>query len=231
VDEGAFVIEGPVLVREALVAGLPLEALFVDVTAPADLREAGVPVFELGDGVMERLASTESPQPVVAVAPLCARSLDDLAGATFVVVAHRLADPGNAGTILRTAEAAGADAVVLTVGSVDPFNPKVVRASAGALFHVPVVQDVDLSDVGRVLELPLVGAVATGGTPYREARLGDPLALVLGSEAHGLAGVDVNLLAGLVSIPHAGRAESLNVAMAAAVLCFEISEQRARPDK
>ena len=126
-------------------------------------------------------------------------------------MAAGLADPGNVGTILRAAEAAGADGVVLA-GSVDVFNPKVVRASAGALFHVPVVVDV-APRPGRA-RASLWAAVA-GWVPYDEAP-SSGRALVLGSEAHGLpVGVPVD---GIVSIPHAGRAESLNVAMAAAVL-------------
>jgi TrmH family RNA methyltransferase len=143
----------------------------------------------------------------------------------FVVVAAGLGDPGNMGTILRSAEAAGAAAVVVTEGSVDVFNSKVVRASAGALFHVPLVVDVPLgllSDLG----VPLLGAVAAGGVPYDEAPLERPCAVVLGNEAHGLpAGLDLD---GLVSIPHAGRVESLNVAMAATVLCFEAARRRRR---
>ncbi|HEX9258558.1 MAG TPA: RNA methyltransferase [Acidimicrobiales bacterium] len=219
-------IEGAMLVREALSAGLALEALYLDERAPEDLRHLGAPVHDVDADTLARVASTEAPQPVLAVAPMCDVPLAAVAGASFVVVAHRLADPGNAGTILRTAEASGADAVVLSAGSVDLFNPKVVRASAGALFHVPVVQGPDLGEIGPALELPLVGAASTGGTPYRDFPLEEPLALVLGSEAHGFEGVAPDLLDDIVSIPHAGRAESLNVAMAAAVLCFEIAHRR-----
>ena len=161
---------------------------------------------------------------MLAVAAGCDVALDAVAGAvSFAVVLAGLADPGNVGTILRSAEAAGADAVVLTEGSVDVFNPKVVRASAGALFRVPVVVDVPVASVAD-LGLPVLGAVAAGGVPYDQAPLDRPCALALGSEAHGLP---ANLaLEGLVSIPHAGRAESLNVAMAATVLCFEVARRR-----
>jgi TrmH family RNA methyltransferase len=210
-------------VREALAAGLQLEAIYVGPGAPA-FAAGNVPVVEVGAGVIERVASTVTPQPVLAVATRCDVAIDAIAGsAVFVVVGAGLADPGNVGTVLRSAEAAGADAVVLTEGSVDAFNPKVVRASAGALFHVPVVVDVAVGALGR-LGLPLLGAVATGGVPYDEAPLDVPFALVLGSEAHGLPdGLTVD---GLVSIPHTGRAESLNVAMAATVLCFEAARRR-----
>ena len=133
-----------------------------------------------------------------------------------------MADPGNLGTILRVAEAAGAARVVLTAGSVDPFNPKVVRASAGALFHLPVVVDAALGPRRRSA-CRCWRTAATGGVPYDEAAArpaARPRARQRGPRAARGAGVD-----GLVSIPHVGRAESLNVAMAAAVLCFEVARR------
>lgn len=214
--------------REAVAAGLDIEAVFLGPGAPGDLRAAGVPVVEVAAGVIDRVATTVSPQPVLAVAATCDVGLAALAGATLVVVVDGVADPGNAGTILRTAEAAGVDGVVFTPGSVDPFGPKVVRSSAGALFHVPVVLGAGL-DAVRTLGLPLLGAVAQGGVPYDQAPLDRPAALVLGNEAHGLPEADLARLDGLVSIPHAGRSESLNVAMAGAVLCFEAARRRRSP--
>jgi TrmH family RNA methyltransferase len=176
--------------------------------------------------VLERVATTQHPLPVLAVVRRRRWDLTDLADATFVVVLAGVADPGNAGTILRSAEAAGADAVVPMPGSVDLTSPKVVRASAGAVFHLRSVEAVAAGALSG-LGLPLLGAVATGGVAHTEARLRDPVALVLGNEAHGLP--DDLPLDGLVSIHHAGRAESLNVAMAATVLCFEVARQRNMP--
>jgi TrmH family RNA methyltransferase len=162
---------------------------------------------------------------VLAVARRFDVGLDAVGGrGGFVVVAAGVADPGNAGTIVRSAEAAGADGVVFTVGSVDVFNPKVVRASAGALFRVPVAVEVAVGAL-RALGVPLLGTAAARGTPYDEcAVLGEACAILLGNEAHGLR-VDI-ALDELVTIPHAGRAESLNVAMAATVLCFEAARRR-----
>jgi len=202
---------------------VPIEAVFVE-EGMSGVDAGGAPVHEVAPGVIARVTTTVTPQPLLAVAPRCDVPFGALAGrASFVLALAGLADPGNVGTILRSAEAAGADAVVLTEGSVDVFNPKVVRASAGALFHVPVVVDVPLARLGS-LGVPLLGAVADGGVPYDAAPLDQPCALVLGSEAHGLP--DGLALDGLVSIPHAGRAESLNVAMAATVLCFEVARRR-----
>jgi TrmH family RNA methyltransferase len=232
--ERAFVLEGAKLVGEALAAGAPLEAVFVAPGAESEpvvvrAAEAGVRVSRLAPGVLERVGSTVTPQPILAVAPWCDVPLDTLEAATHVVVCVDVRDPGNAGTVLRSAEGAGADAVVLCEGSVEAFNPKTVRASAGALFHVPVVQG---GEPAAVLDrlggwgLRRLGAAATGGTPHTRVDLTAPLALVLGNEAAGLPEAVGDHLDGRVSIPLAGRTESLNVGMAAAVLTFEVARQR-----
>lgn len=182
---------------------------------------SGSPTFVLAAGVIERVASTESPQPVLAVVRIPTAVLD-LATAGFVLVADRIADPGNLGTILRSAEAAGVDAVALTAGSVDPFNPKVVRASAGALFRVPVL-DASLAAV-HAAGLRTIGTSSHRGSAHTDADLTGRIAIVVGNEARGLP--DDAQVDEWVTIRHHGRAESLNVAMAATVLCFEASRQR-----
>lgn len=177
--------------------------------------------YELADGVLERLATTEQPRPHLAEVKM--RSATDvLAGSQLVVVADQLADPGNLGTILRSAEAGGVDAVVTTPGSVDPFNPKTIRASAGALFHVPVVL-ASLDEV-RSAGLRLMGTSSHRGSPHTRANWSGRIAIVMGSEAHGLA--DDAPVDDWVRIEHRGRAESLNVAMAATLLVFEASSHR-----
>ena len=180
-------------------------------------------VYELAEGVLERVASTENPQPNLAVVrvPKEASSLEQ---ADLVLVADALNDPGNLGTILRSSEAAGVDLVVLTPGSVDPFNPKVVRASAGAVFHVPVISTT-LDDV-HAAGLKLVATSSHQGDRHTDADWTGRVAIVLGSEAHGLA--DDAPVDAWVRIEHAGRAESLNVAMAATLLVFAAAERRAR---
>ena len=217
-DERAFVVEGATLIAEAVAAGWQVTAEFV---APGAQPVSPAPAHELAEGVLERVATTERPQPNLAVLAMPEPAV--LAG-EFVVVADQLGDPGNLGTILRSAEAAGADAVVLTPGSVDPFNPKVVRASAGALFHVPVVATA--LDAVRSAGYRLVGTSSHQGTRHTDADWSGRIGLVLGNEAHGLpddAPVDA-----WVRIEHRGRAESLNVAMAATVLLFEAARARRR---
>lgn len=206
------------LVGEAVAAGWNVDAEFVATGAEP---VSAAPTFELDEGVLERVASTEHPQPNLAVVRIPDRG-DVFAGAGLVVVADRLNDPGNLGTILRSSEAAGADAVVLTPGSVDPFNPKAVRASAGAIFHVPVTTTP--LDAVRAAGLRLVGSSSHRGDRHTEADWSGRVAIVLGSEAHGLD--DGAPIDQWVRIEHRGRAESLNVAMAATLLVFEAGNAR-----
>jgi len=144
-------------------------------------------------------------------------------------VAADVADPGNLGTILRSAEAAGADGVVVTDAGVDPSSPKVVRASAGAVFGLPVVVVSDAPtalEAARVRGVRRYGAVARGGVAPDAVDLTHDAAIVVGHEAHGLAPEVEASLDGTVTIPMAGVSESLNVAMATTVLCFEAARQR-----
>jgi RNA methyltransferase, TrmH family len=155
--------------------------------------------------------------------------LEDVSGASFVVVCADVRDPGNAGAVIRVADAAGADAVVCCEGTVDPFNPKTVRASAGSVLHLPVVVGGaaadDLDALGR-MGLVRVAAVSRGGTSYAELDVQTPLALVFGNEASGLAPDLAPSVDAHVTIPMHGGAESLNVSTAAAVLCFDVARRR-----
>jgi TrmH family RNA methyltransferase len=147
----------------------------------------------------------------------------------LVLVLAGVGDPGNAGTLLRSAEAAGATAVWATAGTVDLYAPKTVRASAGALFHVPVRDGLDgpaALDGLRAAGVRVLGTAASGGTPVDQADLTGPVAFVLGNEAHGLDGVWAGAVDEWLTIPMVGRAESLNVAMAGTLLCFEAARQR-----
>jgi TrmH family RNA methyltransferase len=182
-------------------------------------------VHILAPGVAERVSDVDTASGLLAVVstrPPTGRELDE---ASFVVVADRIAEPGNLGTIIRSAEAAGADAVVVTPGTVDATNPKVVRASAGALFHVPVVA----AELGAVAAagLRVVATSSHRGRRHDEFDWSGRIALVAGNEAMG---VDVDApVDDWVRIEHLGRAESLNVAMATTVLCFEAVRHRRRP--
>lgn len=194
---------------------------FVDHDALVPARYAGA--HRLAKSVIERVASTESPQPVMAIVERRTQVLNQ--ARHWVVVADQVADPGNLGTIMRSAEAAGAAQVVLTPGSVDAFNPKAVRSSAGALFHVGVVEGLDLGAV-REAGYRLIGTTSRTdirAQDYRTVDLRGSIALVVGNEAHGLDAASP--IDTWITVPHLGRSESLNVAMAATVLCFAVANQ------
>lgn len=231
---GAFLVEGPSAVGEALDH---LTRLLVTPRAAAQhpgllarARSAGVEVLDVAEPVLATVADTVTPQGVVGVAELPPAPLDAvLAATTLALVLVEARDPGNAGTIIRTADAAGADAVVFTHGSVDPRNPKAVRASAGSLFHLPVVQDAPLEAVlsqGRAHGLQLVAAAPRGGTNYLDLDLRPPSLLLFGSEAHGLPDDVVERCDVSAFVPLYGRAESLNLAATVAVLSYEAARQR-----
>lgn len=220
-EEGAFIVEGAVLVAEAVDAGWRVIEQFV---APGAEPVIGAgTVRHLASGVMDKIATTETPQPVLAVVERAFAGREVLDNAGFVVVADGIADPGNLGTMLRSAEAAGADCVVLTPGTVDPSNPKVVRSSAGALFRVPVVENLNLDELSRA-GIVRLGTSSHHGNSHTDTDLRRRVAIVLGNEAHGMS--DDAAVDEWITIAHAGRSESLNVAMACTVLCFEVARQR-----
>jgi TrmH family RNA methyltransferase len=230
-DAGAFVIEGPRLVGAALDHDVAIATVYAsaavrdhEVTRRAAAR--GIEVRELAPGVADRLGDTVTPQGVFARAPLTRGAVDTLDRADVVLVADRVSDPGNAGTLIRSAAASGVGAITLGVGSVDAYNPKVVRATAGALFAVPVVEGCPTPDVlerlgGRGLRR--VAASAHAGTPLDAVDLSGAVAIVVGHEVAGLGALPVDET---VTIPMEHGTESLNVAMAATVLCFEAQRQR-----
>jgi TrmH family RNA methyltransferase len=224
------------VVAAALDRRASLERVYVSIgaaTAFAPLVErlhaAGVPVAELKEGVLEKVGLTRTPQPVLGVATGAPLALGPIPGSGVAVIAVDVADPGNLGTIIRSAESAGADGIVVCGISVDPHNPKVVRSSAGALFGVTVMQAGDPMEVLETVGATgrrLIGTTARGGAPYDSVDLAGPSALVIGNEARGLDASVQRRLSILVSIPMAEAAESLNVAMAATVVLFEAARQR-----
>jgi RNA methyltransferase, TrmH family len=237
-DERAFILEGPTLVGEALAAGVALEAVYVEIDADAELvaaaHAADVAVVEVGAGVLSGITDSVTPRPVLAVAPLVSVDPCDLLLAAHdeqrpLLLLVEIADPGNLGTILRAADAAGCVGVACSHGTVDPWSPKTVRASAGAVLHVPIAVDVDPIDVLAHAEARAVVAAATvveGGRSIHEVDLSGACVIVLGNEAHGLPAAISDAVDLPITIPMEGRAESLNVAMAGSVVVFEALRQR-----
>ncbi|MGH9189099.1 MAG: TrmH family RNA methyltransferase [Acidimicrobiales bacterium] len=232
-SERAFVLEGAKLVAEALDGGAGIEAVYLAPGASGPVVDrvlgSGLRVFELAPGVMERVADTATPQPIMAVSSSLDVGLEALKGQGTVLVCVDVRDPGNLGTVLRSAEAAGAGGIICCDGSVDVYNPKCVRASAGSLFHTRVVAGGEPLEVLATLGswgMRRFGTRRSGGTRYDAADLAGPAAIVLGNESRGLGAEIDEQVDEWVTIPMAGRTESLNVGMTAAVLCFEAARQR-----
>lgn len=202
----------------------------------ASAASAGATVAEVQPGVLARVCDTVTPQPVAATVRQIDVPLGEVArgGTTFVVVLAGVSDPGNAGSLLRSAAAAGAGGVVTCCGSVDVYNPKTVRASAGAIFRIPVAIDrsgeghsgEDLARQLRSHGLRLVATAAAGGAPYTGSDLSGSVALVLGNEAHGLPPGLAQACDSVVSVPMHRGTESLGVAAAGAAIFFEAARQR-----
>jgi TrmH family RNA methyltransferase len=231
-----FLVEGAQGVAEALAEDGALESLFVlDDLDPLAVRarQAGIDVDPVGPRVMERLTSTVTPQGIVGVAPFVDVPLDRLAGAGCVAILHEVRDPGNAGTIMRSADAAGAAGVVFAGSTVDPYNTKTVRASAGSIFHVPLVRNVaTAAAVAGVRErgFAIVAMDMHGEEDLFDAELPAATAFVFGNEAHGLPDEVAELADRRVRVPQAGRAESLNLSAAATVCLFEWVRRGRRRD-
>lgn len=243
--ERAFVVEGPKALRSALDCAAPLEALYCSSASRRDEASlrlcqradgAGVPIVEVADQVMERVSATVTPQGVLAVAKAIDVGVDAVSGGSPVLVCVDVRDPGNLGTLIRSAAAAGVQGIVCCGGTADVYNPKVVRASAGGLFSVPVA-------IGQPARATLeqlrswgfscLGSKARGGADPSQSELGGRVAIVLGNEATGLPPALGDAVDGWLSIPMAEGAESLNVGVAGSVICFEAARQRraARPER
>jgi TrmH family RNA methyltransferase len=238
-----FLAEGPQAVREALARPGLLTELFV--TGAASGRHAdlvgqagrqGVPVHAVSGEVMAELAQTVTPQGLLAVCRFLDVPLAELTAAAprLVVVLASVRDPGNAGTVLRTADAAGAQGVIFTAASVDPYNSKCVRSSAGSLFHLPVVTGAAPGDAAAALRAAGLRLLAADGHASQvldlaggDGGLDQPTAWLFGNEAWGLPADVLELADAAVAVPIYGQAESLNLAAAAAV-CLYASAARLR---
>lgn len=231
---GRFLVEDLPSLRMALDAGArPLEAFYCESQLAANqaiglldrLQQTNAELVAVSPQVMEALTERQTPLGLVATFELFEASLRDVrVGAQgLVVIIDRLQDPGNLGTLIRTADAVGAAAVILIEPCVDPFDPKTVRGSMGSLFNVPLVRTSNLSDLfGWVHSngLLAVGTDAQLGKAWGENLLESRVALILGNEARGLSDDVRPFVEGWASLPIVGKAESLNVAVAGGVLMY-----------
>lgn len=231
-SEGFFIAEGVRLVEEAASVHWPVEFILYDET----LSERGIDLvnglqsdrqvdtLEIPPGLMAEVSDTEAPQGILAVLKQTPLALPQ--HPTFILICDQIRDPGNLGTILRTAEATGVDGVLLSPGTVDAFSPKVVRSGMGAHFHLPI-QHLPWDEIQAYLHgLPVLLADSEARLPIWEADLTKPCALLIGGEAFGASASGDAFAAQKVTIPMQGRAESLNAAVAAAILMTEVLRQR-----
>jgi TrmH family RNA methyltransferase len=226
---GRFLAEGPNLVEAAQARGLVVDVFATEPAADrfADLL-ARAPVHVVTDRAAKALSDTVTPAGLVAVCTTPETSLEDVFAAAprLLLTAVDVSEPGNAGTLIRTADAMGADAVVLAGHSVDPYNGKCLRASAGSIFAVPVVEAPVVAELFEALResgLRVLATTLDGEVSLDDLDLSGPTAWVFGTEAHGLVPELAALADARVRIPMNGGAESLNVAAAAAICMYQSS--------
>ncbi|MEO8476393.1 MAG: TrmH family RNA methyltransferase [Actinomycetota bacterium] len=233
-EDRRFLVEGAQAVREALDHSGALGTLFTtDALDPLAIKagQAGVEVHEVTTDVMAKLTSTVTPQGLVGTAVFLDVGLGELPDEGCLTLLHEVRDPGNAGTVLRTADAAGAGGVVFSATSVDVYNPKTVRAGAGSHFHLPIVRGVETAEAiaaVRARGYRVLAMAAEGADDLYRTDLSGPVAFLFGNEAHGLPAEVIAGADGSVRVPQAGKAESLNLAAAATVCLFEWARRRAR---
>lgn len=229
----AFVAEGVRLVEEGLYTNVQaLLAFYTDEIGERGqeiievFSSSGVPVEEISSQVMKSTSDTQTPQGILVVFQTPTLPLPQ--PLDFVFIADRVRDPGNLGTVLRTAAAVGVDSVILSPKSVDPYAPKVVRAAMGAHFRLPIIEISwdEISEHIRDNDLRVFLAAADKGTIYNQADYKKPLAIVVGGEVAGVSEAARNLADEWVRIPMPGGGESLNASVAAAILMYEVIRQR-----
>ena len=230
---GQFVAEGLQCAREALVtkSGPAIETLYVASNGRKKIEELAdlsyLNVVEVSDEVMKEMSETITPQGILAVCAIPNVSLDSipLNGSRRFIYLSEVQDPGNAGTILRSADAFAMDAVITSPGSVDMYSPKVVRSTAGSLWHIPVFESVAIDEV-LALGISAFSLGAGGAKELSQYQKSGDVVAVFGNEARGLAtGQNVDSI-DVVSIPMPGNAESLNLSAAASIVMYHLSNMR-----
>jgi TrmH family RNA methyltransferase len=231
--ESAFVAEGVRLVEDAANADWPIRFVLYDETLSERgtlnvkrLTSLGVECDEIPSSLMKSISDTETSQGILAVLSNHQLPVTDLP--SFLLIPDQIRDPGNLGTLIRSADAAGVDAALIPPETTDPFAPKVVRAGMGAHFRLPILSMGWESMVGKLAGLQVLLADMDGKSCW-ETDLRQPLALIVGGEAEGASREARSLAMSKIKIPMAGKTESLNAAVAGSVLMFEVMRQRRQP--
>ena len=235
---GLFLIEGTVLLNDALDAGLHVNEVLLERGRAGEAEKAaaerargeGAVCAEVADGALARIGASVTPPPILAVAEIPGGEVSEASAEGFSLAAVEIADPSNAGALLRCAEGSGASEVVFAGNCVDPWGPKAVRASAGSVFRLPPRREPDAAAFLQNLRQSGRQVIATAsnrGNPYYEFSYDNGAVILMGNETHGLPEAIKGCVTDWVHIPLSGAVESLNVAMAAAIICFEARRQGA----
>ncbi|RKY00751.1 RNA methyltransferase [Candidatus Poribacteria bacterium] len=240
---GKFLVEGIRPVKEAVDTGAPVEIIFhcpdrlkseLALRTVEEARRRGIKCLQVSERVMESICMKENPQGIAAVVAKVEKGLEDVevGDDSLILWAHGIGDPGNLGTMIRTADAFGVDWFILSGRSTDPFDPKSVRASMGSIFNVPIAIEPDPMRVASRLKEEGVKLVATSPSAEKLCFQADyelPLALMVGSEGEGLPEELISLADERIRIPMVGRADSLNVAVATGITLYEIVRSLSPP--
>ena len=235
-----FKIEGVRMIHDALENGKNIKSvLFCDALKGVSggekllerLNQQGIKIYHIPQKMFEELSDIESPQGVMAILAFHTHELEEVLTHSkgFFLILDRIQDPGNMGTMIRTADAAGADGIILTKGSVDPYNEKVIRSTMGSIFHIPILTMGDTMDVLGCMKQRGIKIVTTSLNTehyHYDIDLKQKIAIIVGNEGNGVEEDVIRASDYTVKIPMLGRAESLNASVAASLMLYEVVRQR-----
>lgn len=232
-----FLLEGIRGIQDTLSASKQIECVFYEskidsVPGGTDIlqqiRTSKIELYKVTSEVMKKIADTKNPQGLMAVVRIPDHNLSDLLeNSQYILMLDKIQDPGNMGTLIRSAEASGFDGILLTGGSTDPYSSKCIRAATGAVSHIPVIELNNTEDVLEIMKekkFQILGAALENGISYTTVKYEAPLALLIGNEASGIHPDLLAMVAQRITIPMRGKTQSLNAAVAGSVLMFHITD-------
>lgn len=226
-----FIIEGFRLVEEAFISNVPIDYILVSESAKEKVSDYNIDTdsvkcYEVPDSLMKDLVFTDSPQGIAAVIHIQDKKITE--DGSFYLLCDKVQDPGNMGTIIRTADAAGADGIILTKGTVDIYNEKVIRSTMGSIFHIPIFYDNDLSETKKLKSegFKIIVTSLEAENNFFDEKLDGKIILTVGNEGNGVSSDILALADTKVKIPMAGKAESLNVSIASGIIMYERVRQQ-----
>ena len=237
-SKGVYFIEGVRFISEAISSGEDIEKIIISEKLEGSnqdliqqILDRNISCSMVPDKLFAELSDTKTPQGILSVIKKKDYNYNDIVGrGSFIVLLENLQDPGNAGTIIRTADAANASAVILSKGCVDVYSPKVLRSTMGSVFHIPIIEGIDINEAITDLKsskYKIVVSHLKGTNNYFDENLKQRCAIIIGNEANGVSEETAALADSLVKIPMPGMAESLNASVAASIMIYEMVRQRA----